>query len=212
MAKFLMIFTEGRCMEFISDKPQIVVAIDFGTSRSGFAYSFMGSKEVKVWIAWPGAPSPYPKTATCLLYSPKGEVDAWGYEAIQRLADVRKNKKLGYHYIDNFKLELGKDASIMSDGKAFLVLDLVTDYLRNLKAFVLERVREQSTLELDEREIRWCLTIPAIWSDEQKEQMHIAAQRAGLLSSGTVSVQNGTQVVLVLEPEGAAINCIESHV
>jgi molecular chaperone DnaK (HSP70) len=55
----------------------------------------------------------------------------------------------------------------------------------------------------------WCLTIPAIWSDVSKSCMRVAAQRAGLISQDPADQD---RLLLVLEPEAAALYCMEKAV
>ncbi|NEQ41954.1 MAG: chaperone protein, partial [Okeania sp. SIO3I5] len=86
---------------------EVVVAIDFGTSRSGFAYKFKESDYSVFRDLWPDSPINFPKTATHLLVSPTGEVEAWGYTAMKKLAELRaKGTAKDYYFARNFKMEL----------------------------------------------------------------------------------------------------------
>ena len=67
---------------------EVVVAIDFGTSCSGFAYKFKESDVSVFRDLWPDNPRPYPKTATYLLLSSTGEVEAWGYTCLLYTSDA----------------------------------------------------------------------------------------------------------------------------
>ncbi len=49
-------------------KGSCVVAIDFGTHATGFAYSVDGGATIKQHQVYPDLPSPYPKTLTAILY------------------------------------------------------------------------------------------------------------------------------------------------
>ncbi len=44
---------------------------------------------------------------------------------------------------------------------------------------VLAEEFESSDFELDPAAIRWCLTVPALWSEPAKDSMRSAAFRAG---------------------------------
>ena len=48
--------------------PSTVVAIDFGTHGTGFAYSVDRGTTIKMCHDWPDQPLAYPKTLTALLY------------------------------------------------------------------------------------------------------------------------------------------------
>ncbi|MFE2044132.1 Hsp70 family protein [Streptomyces sp. NPDC059477] len=71
---------------------------------------------------------------------------------------------------------------------------LIVAYLKRLYETAISQVKASG---YDEADIRWCLTVPAIWTDEQKQAMRDIAQRAGL------PAEDG-RLILALEPEAAA--------
>ncbi len=194
---------------------QVVVGIDFGTSRSGYAYAFKDDREVVGRTEWPGQPMPYIKTLTQILYAPDQEVEDWGYEARRKLAQLRKDKKAKeYAFFENFKMQL-REAQERTEagpvisagnGKRFLVLKIIADYLHCMKEFIRQDLDAATSGKLKEEEILWCLTIPAIWTDADKQLMRLAAQKAELISSSSADAE---KLILVLEPEAAAIACQE---
>ncbi|OKH41616.1 chaperone protein [Calothrix sp. HK-06] len=192
----------------------VVVGIDFGTSRSGYAYAFIDDKKIIGKTDWSGAPAPYPKTLTQILYSPNRTVEAWGFDAKKRLAQLRNNKTAAdYHFFQTFKMQLreAKERNengpvITSNGKKFAVLNLITDYLRLLKDLALKEIKGATAGFLKDSEVLWCLTIPAIWTDADKQLMRRAAQQAGLIGT---SDSEAERLLLVLEPEAAALYCQE---
>lgn len=190
----------------------LVVSIDFGTSRSGFAYVFKSDEKIFGYTQWPAQPAPYPKAPTHLLYSPEGKIDAWGWEAREKLARLRKhNKAEGYTFINNFKMELRRkndmrsgEPCLMVNGRKFLLVDIIADYLRELKSFALGNIQATRTQTVRKKQIRWCLTVPAIWTDEDKDLMRRAAQKAELIGE---SRDEQRRLVFAYEPEAAAIFC-----
>lgn len=189
----------------------VVIGIDFGTSRSGYAYAFTNDTKIFGKNDWSGAPAPCPKTLTHLLYAPDGKVEAWGFDAKRRLAQLRKDKAAEkYNFFHNFKMQLreGRERTAngpvitINNGKKFAVIDLITDYLKQLKDLALKETKAATSGILRENEIRWCLTIPAIWTDADKQLMRYAAQKAGLIGSSETEAE---RLLLVLEPEAAAI-------
>ncbi|MEC4880158.1 MAG: Hsp70 family protein [Scytonema sp. PMC 1070.18] len=189
----------------------VVIGIDFGTSRSGYAYAFTGDTKIFGKNDWSGAPAPCPKTLTHLLYSPDSKVEAWGFDAKRRLAQLRKDKAADkYNFFQNFKMQLREGRERTANGpiistnnrQKFAVIDLITDYLKQLKDLVLKETKAATSGVLRENEIRWCLTIPAIWTDAEKQLMRYAAQKAGLIGSSEAEAE---RLLLVLEPEAAAI-------
>ncbi|NEP80195.1 MAG: Hsp70 family protein, partial [Okeania sp. SIO3B3] len=196
---------------------EVVVAIDFGTSRSGFAYKFKESDYSVFRDVWPDNPISYPKTATHLLISSTGELEAWGYTAMKKLAELRaKGNAKDYYFVRNFKMELHsgkKDRSgpyliNENNGEKIYVIDLIAKYIRIIKDEALKEIKSSTSGELKDQEIRWCLTIPAIWKDEDKDLMRRAAQKAGLIG---YSDDEAERLFLVLEPEAAAIFCQEEE-
>ena len=87
---------------------QIVAAIDFGTTFSGYAYSFASNKDAihvnKNWGQTQGFL--LHKTPTCLLLRPDGQFEAFGFEAVSRYNDLADDEATNYYYYDRFKMKL----------------------------------------------------------------------------------------------------------
>jgi hypothetical protein len=65
----------------------IICAIDFGTSRSGYGYMLMNGEKVVNEQSWDDSSEPYCKTLTQLLYE-KEKVIAWGFTAPLKMAEI----------------------------------------------------------------------------------------------------------------------------
>lgn len=188
--------------------PRVTVAIDFGTARSGFAYGYRGETEVHVFNAWPDAPTTtYPKTLTQLLFNHKREVIAWGYSAPAVLAHKRTSRFHGsYRLLRDFKMQIRKGTpgpdgpKFSEDGEVYSVVELIATYLAHLRLLIAE---ELGAGMLTPQDIHWCLTVPAIWSEADKQLMRRAIERAGVVEG------SGGQgrLTIVLEPEAAAVYC-----
>jgi len=207
-----------------SESISIVIAIDFGTSRSGFAYAFIKNPKIDGNTKWEEAPGDYYKTLTHILYSPERKPIAWGWKALKHYMGLQNTNipnADSYKPFSNFKMLLHegtdktkdgpyftKDGKRVRDanGHGFLVLDLIADYLKVLKDFALEYITSGVTGLLEERQIRWCLTVPAIWTNANKQLMRRAAQKAGLIGSDK---EDAERLLIVLEPEAAAIYCMK---
>lgn len=83
---------------------------------------------------------------------------------------------------------------------------MIAKYIRLIKDEALKEIKNSTSGELKDQEIRWCLSIPAIWKNEDKDLMRRAARKAGLINS---SDDEAERLFLVLEPEAAAIFCQE---
>ena len=87
-----------------------VVAIDFGTTYSGFAFAFKqqggegGIHMNRDWGNDQGCSTP--KTPTCLLLKPNGEFHSFGYEARENYAALEGDDVRQYYYFERFKMTL----------------------------------------------------------------------------------------------------------
>ncbi|KNE68279.1 hypothetical protein AMAG_12948 [Allomyces macrogynus ATCC 38327] len=200
------------------------IAVDFGTSFSGFAFAiheFVAALNntpgvidlaavprlhlahyIKYNTSWPGGRVPYPKTRTALLYDASGTVFAWGNEAWEHYLGMDPTRQAQYIYIDRFKLlldtKLAHHDPAMERLKALGkdAVDVIADYLRALVEFLDKFIKHaDSAAELNPYHVRWCLTIPAMWSDAAKQKMSYAILKAGLISS-----PNSERVVFCSEP------------
>lgn len=200
----------------------MVIGVDFGTSRSGYAYAWTGvtRREIASRNLWPGQPgtAPYPKAPTQSLYGPDNKIVAWGYEALNQLAQMRsEDSAYGFCLVDRFKMDLreAKEFSVQGPIKQmkerlggvprkFAVVELISDYLCKVKDLALSDLSSSTHGHLKPDEILWCLTVPAIWTDAEKQLMRLAAQKAGLIGTNDSEQE---RLILALEPEAAAIYC-----
>lgn len=90
------------------------MAIDFGTTYSGFAFSFIkdqGRDAIFMnmdWVNEQGAQTS--KTPTCLLLKPNLSFDSFGYEAIEKYAGLEGDgEEKEYLFFKHFKMALHSD-------------------------------------------------------------------------------------------------------
>ncbi|KAF9435691.1 Heat shock 70 kDa protein 12A [Entomortierella beljakovae] len=79
----------------------------------------------------------------------------------------------------------------------------ISDYLKALHDYVAEKILSQFGPSFSRKSFRYCLTVPAIWSDKAKDVMRQAAVRAELISE----YDHPGRLLLVSEPEAAALYC-----
>lgn len=100
------------------DKYDVVVAIDFGTSFSGFAFSFNhqdGSEDIFMNRSW-GSAQGYStlKTPTCILLNPEKKFVKFGFEAAEKYAGLEDAKDKSFYFFDRFKMMLhGSEVSFV---------------------------------------------------------------------------------------------------
>ena len=88
----------------------LVVAIDFGTTYSGYSFSFKSQpNDIRMNKSW-GASLGFQsyKTPTSVLVNPKGEFEAFGFEAEQQYANLEEEDVTPEKYalFEKFKMML----------------------------------------------------------------------------------------------------------
>ncbi|KAI5464060.1 hypothetical protein BGZ63DRAFT_351386 [Mariannaea sp. PMI_226] len=194
-------------------KAQLIVGIDFGTTFSGVAFAFATNNEAKedIITEWPGAGNmTKQKIPTVLYYDQYQKVVGWGPDIADALAPTGYPKP-GVQKVEWFKLQLMLSGNTYIDpinlpplppGKS--EIDVAADYLFKLRQAM--RTALQKTLgdvfNREERNIRYYLTVPAIWNDAGK-----AATRSAAIQAGFLRDENDNRLTLISEPEAAALFC-----
>lgn len=98
-------------MSSTNDSTVLVAAIDFGTTFSGYAFSFKSSpddiKMNKNWGECLGFQSV--KTPTCVLTGPEDKFEAFGFEAEMKYGDMSEGTgSEGWNMFRQFKMILHK--------------------------------------------------------------------------------------------------------
>ncbi|KAL3426573.1 hypothetical protein PVAG01_00082 [Phlyctema vagabunda] len=194
-------------------KAQLIVGIDFGTTFSGVAFAFATNTEAKedIITEWPGAGSyTKQKIPTVLYYDQYQKVVGWGPDIADALAPTGYPKP-GVQKVEWFKLQLMLSGNTYIDpinlpplppGKS--EIDVAADYLFKLRQAMRNQLQKTlgEVFNREERNIRYYLTVPAIWNDAGK-----AATRAAAIQAGFLRDENDNRLTLVTEPEAAALFC-----
>ncbi|ATY60381.1 Heat shock Hsp70 [Cordyceps militaris] len=194
-------------------KAQLIVGIDFGTTFSGVAFAFATNNEAKedIITEWPGAGSyTKQKIPTVLYYDQYQKVVGWGPDIADALAPTGYPKP-GVQKVEWFKLQLMLSGNTYIDpinlpplppGKS--EIDVAADYLFKLRQAMRAALQKAlgEVFNREERNIRYYLTVPAIWNDAGK-----AATRAAAIQAGFLRDENDNRLTLVSEPEAAALFC-----
>ncbi|NXH99329.1 HS12B protein, partial [Pachycephala philippinensis] len=191
-----------------------VVAIDFGTSYSGYCFSLAsGTDQIRqvYWGTEHGLKTP--KTPTCILFNQKQEFKYFGYDAVMKYKSLPSSQASSWYFFQNFKMQLyntvgGRNVTAgmelkASNGKLLPALTVFSESLRYLKEHALNTIEEASFQTVyDLEEITWVLTVPAIWSAAAKQFMRLAAKQAGIISD-----MRSENLIIALEPEAASLWC-----
>ncbi|KAF9302392.1 hypothetical protein BGZ74_005418 [Mortierella antarctica] len=147
----------------------------------------------------------YAKTPTVSLYKKtKGrhEMAAWGWDS------KLKKGPSGSEYIQlyKYKTHLDENADLPPWTSPISVHQAISDFLKALHEYAAGEIEQELGKRYTRESFRYCLTVPAMWSDKAKDIMRRAAIRAGLIRED----DHPDRLMLVSEPEAAALYCERS--
>ncbi|XP_030578492.1 heat shock 70 kDa protein 12B isoform X2 [Archocentrus centrarchus] len=190
----------------------VVVAIDFGTTSSGYAFSFtQDSEAIHMMKRWEGGDPGVAnqKSPTCLLLTPDLRFHSFGFAARDFYHDLDPEEARHWLYFDKFKMKIHSTSDLTMEteleavnGQRVRAIEVFAHALRFFREHALKEVKDQSSSVLEGDEIRWVITVPAVWRQPAKQFMREAAYLAGL-----VSPDSPEQLLIALEPEAASIYC-----
>ncbi|MFD3379061.1 MULTISPECIES: Hsp70 family protein [unclassified Streptomyces] len=194
-----------------SDKVKVAAAVDFGTYGTGFAWSVIDwknespeSREIRYPSYRSAGGMTRSKNLSAVLTTSDGEVAEWGHRARDRWQRHVSGRDAGWGYVTGYKMALRADNGELAVTQASGRAEVSSiDAVRTLVVGVLSMVRSAAEKDMAASgylsdEVRWCLTVPAIWDEEDKQFMRDAAVRAGFPA-------DDDRLLLVIEPEAAAI-------
>ncbi|KAK3047799.1 hypothetical protein LTR09_010774 [Extremus antarcticus] len=198
------------------NRAQLIVGIDFGTTFSGVAFAFATNTEAKedIIVEWPGTGTQTKqKIPTVLYYDQHQQVVGWGPDIADALAPTGYPKP-GVQKVEWFKLQLMMSGNTYIDpinlpplppGKS--EVDVAADYLFKLRQAMRNQLQKTlgEVFNREERNIRYFLTVPAIWNEAGK-----AATRAAAIQAGFLRDENDNRLTLITEPEAAAMFCAKT--
>ncbi|XP_008315620.1 heat shock 70 kDa protein 12B isoform X2 [Cynoglossus semilaevis] len=190
----------------------VVVAIDFGTTSSGYAFSFtQDSEAIHMMKRWEGGDPGVAnqKSPTCLLLTPDLRFHSFGFAARDFYHDLDPEEAQHWLYLDKFKMKIHSTSDLSMEteleavnGRKVRAIEVFAHALRFFREHALKEVKEQSFTVPQGEEIRWVITVPAVWRQPAKQFMREAAYLAGLVSPDCPE-----QLLIALEPEAASIYC-----
>lgn len=149
------------------------------------------------------------KTPTILLLKPNGDFAAFGTAAREVYHGLTSEEAKDWFYFEKFKMALHTAQSLTkktelqaANGKKMAALAVFGHSLRFFKNHALEQLSEQCDTKIPDENVRWVVTVPALWRQTAKQFMRMAAYQAGLASP-----DNPSQLLISPEPEAAAIYC-----
>ncbi|KAI1424734.1 hypothetical protein F5Y12DRAFT_796754 [Xylaria sp. FL1777] len=208
----------------IDSDSAIVIGIDFGTTFTGVAYSYIraGSRgpgdinPVPITL-WPApssnqAHSDTPKVPSQISYAPS-DIITWGHQARDEQGGICWSKLL---LLDEGNLQLHLKNSdhikqarqrVQRAGKD--AVTVISDFLVRVWAHALDIIiRAWGRQFVSTHPFHVVVTVPAIWQDNEIQRMESALEKAGILDKRPGCVD--TTHTFISEPEAAALTAIHA--
>lgn len=119
------------------------------------------------------------------------------------------SKQHGY-LIDCFKLRLYDPTLDVEDlPKGLSLVEVISDFLRGMSSHILCELQQKHGRNVCKRDIKWCITVPALWEECHRQSMEDCAEMAGLVLGPSCrdTTASPHDLITVLEPEAASIYC-----
>ena len=184
--------------EKVNNEGDIVIGIDFGSSGIGFAYGFFGNENGQITSGYFKGQSNNNKVSTELILDDDLKLLAFGDNCISYLSSHTKN----IHHFKNIKMNLYKkiyQIKANNTDKRVNIQYIIKLILQEIKKKAIEQI-ENSKPDLNQNNIHWVITVPAIWDNKSKQIMIDAASEAGLIRD-----DDDPSNFFALEPEAASI-------
>jgi hypothetical protein len=184
------------------------IGIDFGTSGTTFSYWFptsnleQGSISVK---KWPKVGTSNKMETEIIVDENFGEILAFGNK---ECSGYVKNPKKKFLYFSNVKMYLYNNKMEITDNysnKKYSLIKVISKFLEKMRDEAIELIKSEKaslrekSLEQLLDSIRWIITVPAIWSEQNKTCMIEASKLAKLIKD-----KDDISNFFALEPEAAA--------
>lgn len=196
--------------------PPIVVAIDFGTTRSAWAYKVKGQAGDMIMVRIPDAareigPSTMKtETAELMKDGGRGRLIKYGGAAHNEFLKLQQDDKWkGEAFFRWFKLALCGNRRFTSisepkvrssGGHEVPLINVMKAALGYFKKDALKFLSATAGRRISASDVNWVLTVPAIYDQFAKSFMRHAAHEAGMIDS-----VNSKKLRLCLEPEAACL-------
>ena len=180
---------------------EVVVGIDFGSSGTGFAYSYFDKSKI-VYGQIYGASVDH-KVQTEIILDDNNYTIQFGADCVKFLKEKGLNTG---HYFKGIKMELYENKSTIiakNSGKELPLKLVIQKVLEKIKEIAIKEIsKNRPYLNNQPEKIKWVVTVPAIWDEHQKSIMMESCIGAGLINDKT-----DKSLFFALEPEAASLYC-----
>nr|XP_022310182.1 heat shock 70 kDa protein 12B-like [Crassostrea virginica] len=209
-----------------ASNPLVMVAIDLGSSYSGYAYQYTADYQKETikniqYSSWPEKNVKVSeKNVSCLLLNPDGSLNSFGFEAVNVNSKMLRDKKNGKMKNETCSSNSPPDCFLFQNYKAILctkdfkgqtmigdetgkkelpISTILQESIRYFFAKALETLSKERNI--NQEDVYWVLTVPAIWNDSEKQIMEEAAKMVGLSHSSFTLVSTEEAALLLIKQE-----------
>ena len=195
------IFIEDNNEEILNKKYKAIISIDFGSSFSGFSIAY-GENAIESKLE-----NIQPTTIVIVKNNLTGY--RYGYDAENFMNEPRSEE---YIYFDRIKTKL--DLKFVNDVQSKIYIDskyplnykinlriIIKEYLRLFSDDALKYYNNKGDTHYTKNDIKWVVTVPAIWNEYGKQFMRNCAKKAGM-----------NNIIIALEPEEASLTMFKDDI
>ena len=179
---------------------EVVVGIDFGSYGTGYAYSFNNADDIIEGTFYnQGVDN---KVPTEIILKPNLEILAFGHKCKKYIDE--NNLVNGELYFQRIKMSLydnKKTIQPQNESSSYPLDEIISKVLIHVKLEAIKNIKAHRP-NIDEKKIKWVVTVPAIWNETQKGIMIKASEKAQLFNEYTKKMN-----FFALEPEAASLYC-----
>ena len=180
---------------------EVFVGIDFGSSGSGFAYSYNDKNNIIHGTIF--GSNVDNKVPTEIVLDNNNNTVQFGSECKQFIKEKGINAG---HYFKDIKMQLYENKTYIqakNTGKELPLILVIQRVLEKIKELAIEEIiKNKPYLKEQNEKIKWIVTVPAIWEEKQKNVMMKASINAGLINE-----DSDKSLFFALEPEAASLYC-----
>ena len=195
------IFIEDNNEEILNKKYKAIISIDFGSSFSGFSIAY-GENAIESKLE-----NIQPTTIVIVKNNLTGY--RYGYDAENFMNEPRSEE---YIYFDRIKTKL--DLKFVNDVQSKIYIDskyplnykinlriIIKEYLRLFSDDALKYYNNKGDTHYTKNDIKWVVTVPAIWNEYGKQFMRNCTKKAGM-----------NNIIIALEPEAASLTMFKDDI
>ena len=184
---------------------EVVVGIDFGTSGTGYAFSYKNPNDIILgYFPEQGVDNKAP--TEIILDSKLEKILAFGLKCKRYIED--NQLKNGDLYFKTIKMNIyHQEESIKpeNNSQTYQLIDIIVKILQYVKEVAISSIHN-SKPKITEKQIKWIVTVPSIWDLSQRGIMKKACEKAGLFNENTNELN-----CLALEAEAASLYCSQDE-